>query len=106
LRTYFAYANEEALLAALETRLSRVKARNFRVLSVESHIKDGGVFVKFSYDAENGPASLQDVQKELDELNKERLPSWPGSRGLGKIWMVQGTPWIEVHTPCSPFSVF
>lgn len=63
-------------------------------------MKDGGVFVRFSYTPEassDGSDPMTSLQQTLrDELAKVgTLPTWNGI-GAGDIWVVKGSPWNEV----------
>lgn len=91
---------EEALLEQLETRLSRVKAHAFKVLSLEPYPKDGGVFVRFSYDGQGQQTAVDDIERDLKgEIESQGgMPSWLGLSG-GSIWLVKGRPWKEVGYP-------
>ena len=88
---------EETLLSDLRSRLQTVKTHSFNILSLESHRKDGGVFVHFSYCSANNDSALKTIINELKEEAAKRggLPSWLGLRG-GDVWLVKGTPWREV----------
>lgn len=77
--------------------METVKAHNFNVLSLESHQKDGGVFVRFSYSSSDPEGALNTIESKVrEEATKHGgLPSWLGIGG-GNVWLVKGTPWREV----------
>ncbi|EJF62443.1 exonuclease [Dichomitus squalens LYAD-421 SS1] len=96
LRRYVGYAREDTLLERLRALLVKVNTHGLEIVSLESHIKDGGVFVKFRYSAAD-PESAQ--QAILDDLRKYvhshgGVPSWFGLP-QGELWLVRGTPWRE-----------
>ncbi|RDB21358.1 Mitochondrial escape protein 2 [Hypsizygus marmoreus] len=97
LRHYIGIFRQESLLTALKSRLESVKAHNFTVLTLESHLKDGGVFVRFSYDASDPNKALKTIEAQLKEEAAKHggLPSWLGGINGGSIWVVKGTPWRE-----------
>ncbi|KAH7927744.1 hypothetical protein BV22DRAFT_257665 [Leucogyrophana mollusca] len=96
LRHYVGVFREETLLSSLEAQLSTVKTHDFRVLSLEPHPKDGGVFVRFSYGAGNPRNALETIESALrqETIKQGGLPSWAGL-GRGNLWLVKGHPWRE-----------
>jgi hypothetical protein len=97
IRRYIGIFREESLLSGLEAHLSTVKTHNFEVLSLEPHYKDGGVFVKFKYNAKDQESALLAIEHDLRQHTQQHsgLPSWVGLSG-GNIWLVKGRPWREV----------
>ena len=96
-REYIGYAREETLLERLEELLSKVNVHNFKIESLEPHMKDGGVFVKYSYNAAEEESAIDEI---LSNLRKSvhasgGVPSWIGL-SYGQIWRVKGSPWREV----------
>ena len=85
------------MLGEIQDLLSSVKTHDFQSLSVEPHVKDGGIFVRFSYTAGNSQTPLDDILKDLRSQVKKRggVPSWSG-RPKGEVWLVKGRPWREV----------
>ncbi|OBZ75791.1 Mitochondrial escape protein 2 [Grifola frondosa] len=81
LRYYIGYLRQETLLERLRDILSNVETYGFRVIALEPHVKDGGVFVKFQYTTEKA-------------REHGGVPSWYGLP-RGNIWLVQGKPWRE-----------
>lgn len=97
IRHYIGIFREETLLAELESRLSSVKTHGFRVLSFQPYQKDGGVFVKFAYNASDKESALKDIEGDLRaEVDEQSTPSWAGL-GRGNVWLVKGQPWLEVR---------
>jgi len=100
-RHYVAYLREDYLLSRIETLFQSVKTSGFRVLSVESRTKDGGVFVKFNYEpGEDEQKTLHNILKTLQDEAEEQggIPTWLGVRPqAGHIWLVKGKPWREVE---------
>ncbi|KAL4065316.1 RNA12 protein-domain-containing protein [Scleroderma citrinum] len=96
LRYYIGILREETLLEQLETRLSAVKTHAFKVLSLEPYPKDGGVFVRFSYDSEEQQVAMDAIERNLkEEINDQGgLLSWLGL-SRGSVWLVKGRPWRE-----------
>ena|ERR1700722_18411743 len=96
-RRYIGIFREETLLSRLKDRLSTVKTHNFETLSLEPNYKDGGVFVKFKYDAGDRDSALATIENDLRQYARRKggLPSWLGLSG-GNIWLVKGHPWREV----------
>ncbi|KAJ8482266.1 hypothetical protein ONZ51_g5474 [Trametes cubensis] len=91
IRSYIGYAREETLLERLRSLLSRVKSHEFQVVSLEPHGKDGGVFVKFKYSAQERDSALQSILHELRESVHSHggVPSWCGL-STGEVWLVKG----------------
>ncbi|KAI0079001.1 hypothetical protein K474DRAFT_1592893 [Panus rudis PR-1116 ss-1] len=96
LRYHIGYAREESLLARLSALFSKVDKHGFRVLSYEPHAKDGGVFVKFAYNANTSESTLDDLLETLRDnaVKHGGVPSWFGLPH-GNIWLVKGRPWRE-----------
>ncbi|KAI0085448.1 exonuclease [Irpex rosettiformis] len=97
-RYYVGSAREDTLLTKLSDILSHVKAQGFRVVSVEPHPKDGGVFVKFNYTRQDGSdSSLNAILRDIKETSAKRggLPSWMPGWSHGDAWVVKGNPWKE-----------
>ena len=97
LRRYIGYAREDTLLERLRSLLSKVNTHGFEIVSLQPHIKDGGVFVKFRYSATDTDAAQETI---VDNLRKHvhshgGVPSWFGLP-QGEVWLVKGTPWREV----------
>jgi hypothetical protein len=97
IRRYIGYFFEDQLLRSLRTRLSDVKTHGLEITSIEAHQKEGGVFINFSYSAQDEQAALKEIEKDLNaEAGKKGgAPSW--CFRPGKVWLVQGTPWKEVR---------
>lgn len=95
-RRYIGYFREEVLLDRLRSVLADVKVHNFKVLNLEPHSKDGGVFVRFRYNAGSDDAALSEVVHSLRQHTAEHggVPSWAGLSG-GNVWLVKGKPWRE-----------
>ena len=73
-----------------------VKEHGFKVLSLQPYQKDGGVFVKFTYNASDKESALRDIEDELRaEVDRHAMPSWAGL-DWGNVWLVRGHPWLEV----------
>lgn len=97
IRHYIGVFREESLLGELECRLSVVKTHGFKVLSLQPYQKDGGVFVKFTYNASDKESALRDIEDELRaEADDHAMPSWAGL-DWGNVWLVKGQPWLEVR---------
>ncbi|RDX48409.1 exonuclease [Lentinus brumalis] len=95
-RTYIGIAREDTLLQRLRTLLSNVNTHGFELVSLEPHIKDGGVFVKFRYNASDTGNALETI---LENLRKHihshgGVPNWCGFPS-GEVWLVKGSPWRE-----------
>jgi hypothetical protein len=76
-----------------------VNTHGFEPVTVESRAKDGGVFVKFKYNGQDGERALHDIVTSLkrQSASKGGIPSWSGLKySEGDIWLVKGTPWREV----------
>ncbi|KAG6833499.1 hypothetical protein H0H87_006071 [Tephrocybe sp. NHM501043] len=95
-RHFIGLLREESLLDALKCRLEYVRAHGFKIVSLEPHKKDGGVFVRFAYTASDSEVALKTIEHELSEVTTTHggVPSWLGL-SKGKVWMVRGTPWRE-----------
>ena len=98
-RHYIGSLREEALLWRLSAILDSASSHGFKIKSVEPHHKDGGVFVKFGYNAGSSQDSaLNAILEELKESVAKHggIPSWSGVP-TGNIWLVKGKPWREVR---------
>ena len=95
---YIGYAREETLLERLHTLLSHVNTHGFQVQALEPHVKDGGVFVKFTYNVADSEGTLHEILVSLRENihSQGGVPSWVGIP-TGNVWLVKGTPWREVR---------
>ena len=84
-------------MGEIDELLTSVKTHNFRSLSVEPHVKDGGVFVRFTYREDGSPTALDDIIQDLRSQVSKRggIPSWHGFP-RGNVWLVKGRPWREV----------
>ncbi|OCH95302.1 hypothetical protein OBBRIDRAFT_878653 [Obba rivulosa] len=96
IRYHLGSLREETLLERLQIILSSVKTHDFRVVSLEPHAKDGGVFVKFQYSAGEPQSALDTIIRDLRATATHHggTPSWSGLLG-GNIWLVKGRPWRE-----------
>jgi hypothetical protein len=81
----------------LKAYLSAVKTHNFEIISFEPHQKDGGVFIRFRFNADSPDSALTTIENDLrEEAHKHGgLPSWMGFN-RGNVWLVRGHPWREV----------
>ncbi|KAK0210434.1 RNA12 protein-domain-containing protein [Desarmillaria ectypa] len=95
IRRYIGFIREQGLVQSLRDRLSSVNAHGFRITSLEPHLKDGGVFIRFAYKADSKNA-LEAIEQELKRKVHDYggLPSWLGL-GSGDVWLVKGIPWNE-----------
>ena len=94
-RHYIGLFREDYLLQSLRSILSTVGTHSFRVLSLEPQHKDGGVFVKFSYEDQSRDA-LDEIVKDLNSVGETKggFPTWTGFRQTsGRAWIVRGRPW-------------
>ncbi|KAI0721515.1 exonuclease [Cerioporus squamosus] len=96
LRSYIGYAREDTLLQRLRTLLSKVNTHGFELVSLEPHIKDGGVFVKFRYNASDSGNALETILENVRNHVHSHggVPSWWGLPS-GEVWLVKGSPWRE-----------
>ncbi|KAF8831619.1 hypothetical protein HHX47_DHR1000799 [Lentinula edodes] len=97
LRRYFVAPQKDTLLTNLQKKLSNVKTHDLRILSVDPHLKDGGVFVKFKYKASGAEEPALNVIEE--SLRQEArmnggIATWLGPR-TPNVWLVKGSPWTE-----------
>ncbi|KAG6820790.1 hypothetical protein H0H93_011555 [Arthromyces matolae] len=96
LRHYLGTLREESLIETIRQRLEHVKTHDFKVMSLEPHEKDGGVFVRFSFTSSNPETILQAIEHDVQSAvgRYGGIPSWLAVN-RGRIWMVKGTPWRE-----------
>ncbi|KAF7974077.1 hypothetical protein HWV62_13499 [Athelia sp. TMB] len=109
LRHYIGIFHQEELLARLSAILKSVKTHEFEVVELEPHIKDGGVFVHFKYNAGEQREALETIEKSVREEAEKHggIPSWTGLTNPGEVWLVKGTPWREdLHRYASPIVKF
>lgn len=104
-RYYYGQLRQERILETLSELMSEVHAHGFKPVSIEPHVKDGGVYVLFEYLPSQSEDVLSNIQSDLRKYFKSRggVPSSTGLR-RGNIWVVQGQPWREVprHFPLNP----
>lgn len=95
-RYYYGKLRQEYLLDSLKSLISTVHTHNFNPISIEPHVKDGGVFVLFEYTPSQSEDALSTIQSDLRNHihSKGGVPSSAGIR-RGDIWVVQGQPWRE-----------
>ena len=98
LRYHYGQLRQERLLNSLSDLLSGVRTHGFKPISVEPHVKDGGVFVFFEYTPSESEDILSNIQSDLRNYIQSQggVPSSAGLR-RGTIWVVQGQPWREVQ---------
>lgn len=103
-RHYLGLLREESILEIIRHRLGHIQSHGFRIISLEPYEKDGGVFIRFTYNASDAESALQSIERELLEVAEKHgdLPSWLGPN-KGKMWVVKGKPWREVCFFLSPF---
>ncbi|PFH47169.1 hypothetical protein AMATHDRAFT_77324 [Amanita thiersii Skay4041] len=96
LRCYIGLLRERTLVDTLKLQLNSVNVHNFRILSLQPHNKDGGVFVYFEYMKDESGQELSDIVSQATSAisNSDNSSTWLG-RGEGCVWLVKGTPWRE-----------
>lgn len=98
-RFLFGQLREEDLLEHLSDVLSGVKTHDLRIVAIEPHQKDGGVFIKYEYlspPGSDGKKQVDDIIRDLrsNVQKKGGVPTWLGLP-RGNIWEVKGRPWRE-----------
>ncbi|KAI0048209.1 exonuclease [Auriscalpium vulgare] len=93
LRYYFGLFRQEAVLQDISSILQDAQNDDFLPVSVEPHVKDGGVFVRFHH-APDADLNALLVRLRAHVRSKGGVPSSAGLR-RGDIWLVQGSPWRE-----------
>jgi len=103
-RYYYGQLRQERVLNSLSELISGVHTHGFKPISIEPHVKDGGVFVLIEYTPSDSEDILSNIQSDLRSYvqSKGGVPSSAGLR-RGNIWVVQGQPWREVQL-LFPFS--
>ncbi|KAI0005857.1 RNA12 protein-domain-containing protein [Russula compacta] len=104
-RYYYGQLRQERILETLSELMSEVHAHGFKAVSIEPHVKDGGVYVLFEYLPSQSEDVLSNIQFDLRKYFKSQggVPSSTGLR-RGNIWVVQGQPWREdMNRFASPF---
>ena len=66
---------------------------HLKVTEVMPRIKEGGAFVKFSYEDTVSPSELEGTLKEF--LQKQPIKPWFNPFRRVRAFLVQGRPWIE-----------
>jgi hypothetical protein len=96
-RYYFGKLRQEHLLDTFSEYISEVHTHGFNPISIEPHVKDGGIFVLFEYIPSESKDILQDIQADLRTHFKSKggVPSSTGIR-RGNIWVIRRQPWREV----------
>ncbi|KAH9966490.1 RNA12 protein-domain-containing protein [Russula dissimulans] len=95
-RYYYGQLRQERVLDTLSQLISQVHSHGFKPISIEPHVKDGGVFVLFEYTPSHSEDVLSGIQSDL-RSHVQAQGGIPSSAGLrrGNIWVVQGQPWRE-----------
>ncbi|TFK25029.1 exonuclease [Coprinopsis marcescibilis] len=99
LRHYVGILRQEYLLGGVLSKLSTVQKHGFEVVDVEPRMKDGGVFVRFSYTG-HPEVETAEILNEIEANIREQVDktggfqTWSGLRS-GNAWIVQGKPWKE-----------
>ncbi|KZV94062.1 hypothetical protein EXIGLDRAFT_835266 [Exidia glandulosa HHB12029] len=106
IRYYLAAAQKDELLGGLRNILDAVSAHGFAPLKLESHPKNGGVFVQFEY--EPGENALQEIRQSIYAVASKQngFRTWLSMLGFNKadVWVVKGQPWLEdLNRYVSPF---
>ncbi|KAI0306739.1 RNA12 protein-domain-containing protein [Multifurca ochricompacta] len=96
IRFYYGKIRQEYLIDSLRDIISAVQTHGFKPISIEPHVKDGGVFVLFEYIPSQSEDVLPIIQSDLRNYVRSRggVPSSAGIR-RGDIWVVHGQPWRE-----------
>jgi hypothetical protein len=96
-RYFFGHLRQEHLLDTLSQLITQVHTHDFKPISMEPLVKDGGVFVLFEYTPTSSEDALSNIQSDLRN-HIQSQGGVPSSTGLrrGNIWVVQGQPWREV----------
>ncbi|KAM6500724.1 RNA12 domain containing protein [Amanita muscaria] len=96
-RHWIALFREHHVLDSVHSRLQSVNTHGFRLVSVEPHRKDGGVFVHFQYQQDGSHSEPDKILSQVKLAFEKHggFPSWIGSHHKGNIWLVRGTPWKE-----------
>ena len=92
------YFRRETLLDQLYSFFAKVPDYGLKVVTLEPHEKDGGVFVKYKYNAADPESAQQSILESLRKYVHSHggVPSWIGLPS-GEVWLVKGTPWREVR---------
>ncbi|VDC07176.1 unnamed protein product [Peniophora sp. CBMAI 1063] len=96
LRYLWGDCQRDRVLERLNALLTSTQPHGFQPLSLEPHHKDGGVFVRFKYNA----SELEDVLPAIERTLKKHAQSHGGVPSTtflnrGSIWLVRGKPWRE-----------
>lgn len=96
-RYFFGHLRQERLLDSLSQLIIQVDTHDFKPISMEPLVKDGGVFILFEYTPSQSEDVLSSIQSDLRN-HIQSQGGVPSSAGLrrGDIWIVQGQPWREV----------
>ncbi|KAI9509964.1 RNA12 protein-domain-containing protein [Russula earlei] len=95
-RYYYGQLRQEHVLEKLSDLISQVHTHGFKPISIEPHMKDGGVFVLCEYIPSQSEDAISSIQSDL-RSHFQAHGGVPSSAGLrrGNIWIVQGQPWRE-----------
>ncbi|KAL0063290.1 mitochondrial escape protein 2 [Marasmius tenuissimus] len=96
LRRYLGLFREDRLINSIRNRFASVNVHNVQIEEVQSHSKDGGVFVKFRYTSDDPENAVKDIEEEFRKRANEEggILSWTGKH-VGGVWLVRGRPWLE-----------
>lgn len=90
---------EDHLTEAIRSMLSTSDVPNFSLVSLEPQLKEGGLFVRYSYqgfDSEGTAASVIEEQLRTSLADQGGIPSW-ANLDRSDVWAVKGNPWREVR---------
>ncbi|KAG8903451.1 mitochondrial escape protein 2 [Tulasnella sp. 403] len=99
IRALLFHRDPENVAARVKDLLSSTSTHGFRVLDVEPTPKDGGLFVHFGFNPEQGispPKAFDQIEETLkSDLDKKGgIPGWFG-HGRTTVHRVKGKPWNE-----------
>lgn len=89
-------SRQETLLKSVRERFEAVKTHNLQILSVDPHLKDGGVFVQFKCKTpDSKEVALKSIEESLKKQAMGGIATWSGTQ-RPNVWLVKGSPWREV----------
>lgn len=78
--------------------LSTSDVPNFTLVSLEPQMKEGGLFVRYKYQAlDDDGTAVRTIEEQLRTSLADQggIPSW-ANLGRSEVWAVKGDPWREV----------
>lgn len=98
IRYWIGIIRQDHLTEVIRSMLSTSGVPNFSLISLEPHLKEGGLFVRYRYqDFDGGETAANVIEEHLRTSLADQggIPSW-ANLDRSDVWAVKGNPWREV----------